>query len=151
MKNDMRRYTYRVAITNRRLLKLEEGKVSFRWKDYRHGSRQRTMTLDAVEFLRRFLLHALPRGFQRVRHYGFLANGVRQEKLVRCRQLLARSAMSCSTVTTPPPQAETAPDPARHPEVCPICQVGRMWVNETWLARHKGWEMTVDGPRLDTS
>lgn len=88
------RYTYRVAITNRRLLKLEEGKVTFRWKDYRHGSRQRTMTLDAVEFLRRFLLHVLPRGFQRVRHYGWLANGARQGKLVRCRQLLARSAGS---------------------------------------------------------
>ena len=125
--------------------------LRFRWKDYRHGYRQRTMTLDAVEFLRRFLLHALPRGFQRVRHYGFLANGVRQEKLVRCRQLLARSSVSCSTVTTPPPKAETTPDPARHPEVCPICQVGRMWVNETWVARPKGWEMTVDGPRLDTS
>jgi hypothetical protein len=87
------RYTYRVAITIRRLLTLEEGKVSFRWKDYRHASRQRTMTLDAVEFLRRFLLHVLPRGFQRVRHYGFLANGVRQEKLVRCRQFLARASV----------------------------------------------------------
>jgi Putative transposase/Transposase zinc-binding domain len=117
------RYTYRVAITNRRLLTLEEGKITFRWKDYQHVSRQRTMTLDAVEFLRRFLLHALPRGFQRVR----------QEKLVRCRQLLARSSVSCPAVTTLPPQADTVPDPSRHPEVCPVCQVGRMWVNETWV------------------
>jgi Putative transposase/Transposase zinc-binding domain len=145
------RYTYRVAITNRRLLTLEEGKITFRWRDSRHGSRQRIMALDAVEFLRRFLLHALPHGFQRVRHYGFLANGVRQEKLVRCRQLLARSSVSCPAVTTLPPQADTVPDPSRHPEVCPVCQVGRMWVNETWIARHKGWEMTADGPRLDTS
>jgi hypothetical protein len=109
------------------------------------------MTLDAVECLRRFLLHALPRGFQRVRHYGLLANGVRQEKLVQCRQLLTRSAVSGSAMTAPPPQADTAPEPDRHPEVCPVCQVGRMWINEAWIARPKGWTMTADGPRLDTS
>ena len=68
------RYTHRVAITNRRLLALEEGRVTFRWKDYAHGNRQRLMTLDAVEFIRRFLLHILPTGFQRLRHYGLLAN-----------------------------------------------------------------------------
>ena len=145
------RYTYRVAITNRRLLTLEEGKVTFRWRDSRHGSRQRTMMLDAVEFLRRFLLHALPRGFQRVRHYGYLANGVRHGQLERCRQLLTPSSAPCSPVTAPPTQAATAPDTARDPEVCPVCQVGRMCVNETWVAQHKGWTMTADGPRLDTS
>jgi hypothetical protein len=82
------RYTHRVAISNRRLVSLDDGKVSFRWKDYAKGTHCRTMTLDAVEFLRRFLLHSLPKGFQRIRQYGFLANRVRHEKLPRCRALL---------------------------------------------------------------
>src|SRR5919197_3320465 len=82
------RYTHRVAITNRRLLALEEGRVTFRWKDYAHGKRHRTMTLDAVEFIRRFLLPILPAGFQRLRHYGLLANRGRQAKRRRCRRLL---------------------------------------------------------------
>ena len=64
----------------------KDGTVTFRWKDYQRGNRQRTLTLDAVEFLRRFLLHVLPRGFQRLRHYGFLANGLRQAKLPLCRR-----------------------------------------------------------------
>ena len=62
--------------------------MTFRWKDYAHGNRHRLMTLDAVEFIRRFLLHILPTGFQRLRHYGLLANRVRQAKLRRCRVLL---------------------------------------------------------------
>lgn len=82
------RYTHRTAISNQRLISLEKGKVTFRWKDYRHGGRMRTMTLDAVEFIRRFLLHVLPKGFMRIRQYGFLANRLRQEKLARCRSLL---------------------------------------------------------------
>ena len=68
------RYTHRVAISNQRLLSLQNGNVRFSWKDYRNGNKQRTMTLDAVEFLRRFLLHVLPNGFMRIRYYGFLAN-----------------------------------------------------------------------------
>jgi hypothetical protein len=83
------RYTHRVAISNNRLLKLADGKVSFAWKDYRHESRKKTMVLDAQEFVRRFLLHVLPSGFQRIRHYGFLANRYREAKLGQCRQLLA--------------------------------------------------------------
>ena len=63
-----------VAISNNRLINFVEGKVSFRWKDYRHDSRQKVISLDAHEFMRRFLLHVLPGGFQRIRHYGFLAN-----------------------------------------------------------------------------
>lgn len=83
------RYTHRVAISNHRLLAIEEGQVRFRWKDYRHHDRQKTMTLEAVEFIRRFLLHVLPTGFHRIRHYGFLGARVRREKLARCRQALA--------------------------------------------------------------
>ncbi len=82
------RYTHRVAISNHRLLQLEDGKVSFRWKDYRDQSRQKVMTLAAEEFIRRFLLHVLPKGFQRIRQYGFLAGRCRAIKLGRCRQLL---------------------------------------------------------------
>jgi len=82
------RYTHRVAISNHRLLKLEDGFVTFTWKDYRHASRNRLMTLTADEFTRRFLLHTLPRGFQRIRHFGLLANRARTLKLQLCRQLL---------------------------------------------------------------
>lgn len=83
------RYTHRVAISNHRLIDLVDGQVRFHWKDYRHESRQKVMSLDAQEFMRRFLLHVLPSGFQRIRHYGFLANRHRAVKLARCRQLLA--------------------------------------------------------------
>ena len=83
------RYTHRVAISNNRLLAIDHGNVRFRWKDYRNGNRQRTMTLAAEEFIRRFLMHVLPQGFRRIRYYGFLANRHRRQKLARCRQLLA--------------------------------------------------------------
>ena len=82
------RYTHRVAISNNRLVEFADGQVSFNWKDYRHESHIKTMRLDAQEFVRRFLLHVLPTGFQRIRHYGFLANRYREVKLENCRQLL---------------------------------------------------------------
>jgi Putative transposase len=83
------RYTHRVAIANSRLVSLEQDRVSFRWKDYRHHGKTKLMSLDAFEFIRRFLLHTLPDGFHRIRHYGFLANGQRGDKLALCRRLLA--------------------------------------------------------------
>jgi Putative transposase/Transposase zinc-binding domain len=83
------RYTHRVAIANSRLVALADGRVSFLWKDYRHHDKRKVMTLDADEFIRRFLLHVLPDGFHRIRHYGYLANGVRVAKLACCRRLLA--------------------------------------------------------------
>jgi Putative transposase/Transposase zinc-binding domain len=84
------RYTHRVAISNQRLLADKNGQVSFQWKDYRHENKQnsKTMTVDADEFIRRFLMHTLPPGFQRIRHFGFLANCHRTLKLALCRQLL---------------------------------------------------------------
>jgi Putative transposase/Transposase zinc-binding domain len=82
------RYTHRVAISNNRLLSMDNGKVRFRWKDYRDGSRQKTMTLDGEEFIRRFLIHVLPGGFHRIRYYGFLGNRHRARKLECCRILL---------------------------------------------------------------
>ena len=88
------RYTHRVAIANSRLLALDEALVRFAWKDYRHGGHTKVMALEAGEFIRRFLLHTLPDGFHRIRHYGFLANGARTERLARCRQLLDVPATS---------------------------------------------------------
>jgi hypothetical protein len=82
------RYTHRVAISNRRIVALASGRVSFRWRDYRHHNKNKIMTLAADEFIRRFLLHALPDGFHRIRHYGFLANRRRVEKLLLCRSLI---------------------------------------------------------------
>ncbi len=86
------RYTHRVAISNNRLLEFTDGAVTFAWKDYRHESRNKTMRLDAHEFIRRFLLHVLPSGFQRIRHYGLLANRYREVRLNQCRNLLAAPA-----------------------------------------------------------
>ncbi len=121
------RYTHRVAISNNRLLDIDHGKVTFRYKNYRHGSQQKTMTLDAEEFIRRFLLHVLPDGFQRIRYYGFLGNRYRKEKLARCRQLLGMP-------TCDPPAAEASKDYRdRYQELtgsslweCPVCHQGRM-------------------------
>ena len=88
------RYTHRVAISNRRLLSMEDGRVSFEWKDYADGNKTKIMTLDAVEFIRRFLLHILPAGFVRIRQFGFLANRARRKKLALCRYLTQRTERS---------------------------------------------------------
>ena len=123
------RYTHKTAISNRRLLSLEDGQVTFRWKDYAHGGRQRTMTLDAIEFVRRFLMHVLPSGFVRIRHYGILANCHRREKLMRCRELLGATPMTDSDLldSNSPPERESPVTPT---QVCPICGAGRMIVIE---------------------
>jgi hypothetical protein len=106
------RYTHRVAISNHRLLSVTDGKVTFRWKDYAHGNKQRKMTLTAEEFLRRFMLHVLPRGFVRIRFSGFLATRRRKELLPLCQRLL-KSA---------PPQRSEAPVSELKPTwLCPHC------------------------------
>jgi ribosomal protein L37AE/L43A len=123
------RYTHKTAISNNRLVSLTDDQVTFGWKDYTHGGRRGTMTLEAVEFVRRFLMHVLPTGFVRVRHYGLLANRHRQAKLARCRELLGMAV---------PPQPDTAPtDPGPIPppsheatvtptRVCLRCGASRM-------------------------
>ena len=93
------RYTHRVAISNHRLLSFDGQRVTFRWKDYAHGNQQKIMTLSAVEFQRRFFLHVLPKGFVRIRHFGFLANRFRSRRLALGRKLLMPSASS----NVPPP------------------------------------------------
>ena len=120
------RYTHRVAIANRRLVALEDGRVTLRWKDYAHGNRHRLMILDAVEFIRRFLLHILPAGFQQLRQNGLLANRVRQAKLGRCRVLLQQPVSPTLPV---PPDGQAPPAPDQPAARCPACQRGRMsWV-----------------------
>ena len=114
------RYTHRVALTNSRLLDIEDGRVRFRWKDYRHHDKTKVMSLEAGEFIRRFLLHVLPSGFHRIRHFGFLANGHRAGNLALCRRLLA---------VPPPEPVEPAADyreryrrlTGHSLETCPCC------------------------------
>src|SRR5213593_1221897 len=123
------RYTHRVAISNDRLLDMENGEVRFRWKDYRDDNRQKTMTLKADEFIRRFLIHVLPNGFQRIRYYGFLGNRYRKQKLALCRRLLGMPENDA-------PVAEPSSDYRDRCEEltgsslreCPLCHQGRMHV-----------------------
>jgi hypothetical protein len=125
------RYTHRVAISNDRILHVEDEKVQFRWRDYRDGNRNKVMTVTAEEFIRRFLLHVLPEGFQRIRHYGFLANRYRQPKLARCRELLKMPPLE-------PKSKEKNKDYRDYYEeltgtslkTCPICHQGHMAVIE---------------------
>jgi Putative transposase/Transposase zinc-binding domain len=120
------RYTHRVAISNNRIRDVGDGHVSFQWKDYRDGNRQKLMTLEADEFIRRFLLHVLPQGFQRIRYYGFLGNRHRKEKLELCRKCLA--------MPEPVPQPEALADyrdrveqaPGISLRLCPVCRQGTM-------------------------
>jgi hypothetical protein len=122
------RYTHRVAISNQRLIDLVDDHVRFHWKDYAHGGKQKTMTLKVFEFIRRFLLHVLPAGFVRIRHYGFLANRVCQKKLELCRTLLATIASSVVAEPVPTVKQTTEPQPKTH--TCPACGQGRMVIIE---------------------
>jgi len=135
------RYTHRVAISNNRLLDIENDRVRFLWKDYRdNNNEQKTMDLSAEEFIRRFLLHVLPDGFQRIRYYGFLSNRHREEKLVLCRQLLGMPPSDPCPVN-----GDERVDYCRLYEQltgrslkqCPVCQQGRM-VEVEILARTLG-------------
>jgi hypothetical protein len=112
------RYTQRVAIANSRLLTLDEHGVTFKWKDYRDKGRTRhkTMTLDADEFIRRFLIHVLPRGFHRIRHYGWMANANRVGKLAQARELLQVEIADASRDAL-----QVQQEPPSSPWICPTC------------------------------
>jgi len=127
------RYAYRIALSNDRLVALQDGLVTFRWKDRAHGNVPRLATLDAPTFLRRFLLHLLPRRFVRIRHYGFLANPVRLQTLPWVRQWLAPSARATESKAPREPERWdvlllrlTGKDVTR----CPRCRVGHLVVVE---------------------
>jgi hypothetical protein len=121
------RYTHRVAIPNNRLVSMHNGKVRFRWKDYRDGSRQKVMTLEAAELIRRFLIHVLPDGFHRIRYYGFLGNCHRAQKLARCRELLGMMPVA---PTDPPVDYRDRFEAltGRPLRECPRCHSGTMVV-----------------------
>jgi hypothetical protein len=108
------RYTYRIAIGHERLLAIRDGQVLFRYRDYRCAGEHKVMALDGSEFIRRFLTHVVPRGFMRVRHYGFLANRVRRARLQRINSLLPPRPTRC-------PRASSAPS---SPQRCPQCHLG---------------------------
>jgi hypothetical protein len=120
------RYTHRVAISNHRLLAFDGDRVTFRWRDYAHGNKKRKMTLAATEFLRRFVQHILPRGFVRIRQFGFLANSCRTARLPLIRQLLAGTA--------------------RPREPCVAADSGPL----TWRCPHCGEPMRI-GPHLSAA
>jgi putative transposase/transposase-like zinc-binding protein len=122
------RYTHRVAISNARLVKVEDGRVFFRWKDYAQGNQQKVMALEAVEFIRRFLLHVVPSGFVRIRHYGLMGNRVRAGNLARCRALMGVGQGSGTGGAAPPPRE---PQPSGQVDavartLCPACGQGHM-------------------------
>jgi hypothetical protein len=116
---DLGRYTHRVAISNARLVDLRDGVVRFRWKDYADHDRPKVMALSADEFLRRFLLHVVPRGFVRIRYFGLLANRQRRAQLDRCRVVLATPIPTAASVAPP---SSTPPTAALRR--CPHCGVG---------------------------
>ncbi|HZD63624.1 MAG TPA: IS91 family transposase [Xanthobacteraceae bacterium] len=146
------RYTHRVAISNRRLISADDAGVTFKWKDYRieGPGRYKTMSLPTHEFIRRFLMHVLPKGVHRIRHYGLFANGNRAANIARARELLAAPAPS-----QPPETSEAAPlDESRVlPRPCPCCG-GRMIIIETFAHGCQPKHRPTPAPiaiRIDTS
>jgi hypothetical protein len=140
------RYTHRVALSNNRLLDIENEQVRFQWKDYRTGDQVKTMTLSADEFIRRFLLHALPNGFQRIRYYGFLGNRYRQKRLDQCRRLLGMQMPDPHTAS--PPEQEYRD---RYEDLtgcslrqCPQCQRGRMVLVAILPKSPDNYPMSID-------
>ena len=143
------RYTHRVAISNSRLIALNDKGVTFKWKDYRVEGRDRmkTMTLAAHEFIRRFLLHVLPSGFHRIRHYGLFASAARADNIERARQLLAPSKVSPESATA---DADSDAEPASSFGRCPCCG-GRMIVVETFEGPRPARSPSPSRIRIDSS
>jgi putative transposase/transposase-like zinc-binding protein len=149
------RYTHRVAISNRRLIALNERRVTFKVKDYRIDGpgRYTTMTLDVGEFIRRFLIHVLPKGFHRIRHYGLFASSNRAETIARARELLGLVTSAADASTKAQQTVETDPTAQALARPCPCCS-GRMFIIETFEAgcqpRHRPTAPRV-AIRIDTS
>ncbi len=152
------RYTHRVAISNRRLVSLDDSGVTFKWKDYRVEGPERygVMTLDTHEFIRRFLMHVLPQGFHRIRHYGLLNNAARARNIARARELLAVPLIPIDAIKAANAKASTSaqPEEPKAPEhPCPCCG-SRMIIIETFLRGQKPRHRPSPVPqaiRIDTS
>jgi putative transposase len=146
------RYTHRVAISSSRLIALDRNGVTFKWKDYRIKGRDRykVMTLAADEFIRRFLIHVLPNGFHRIRHYGLFASSKRVENIARARELLNEPAPQTEARNAPALEADEPPT-LSHP--CPCCG-GRMIIIETFARGSMPWRQPTTpmvAIRIDTS
>jgi hypothetical protein len=145
------RYTHRIASSNRRLVSADENGVTFKYKDYRieGPARYKTMTLAADEFIRRFLIHVLPKGFQRIRHYGLLSSGRRAENIAHARELLAVPAPA----KQPEPPKTAIDEPLVRPQPCPCCG-SRMSIIEAFAPGcqpHHRPSATTVAVRIDTS
>ena len=139
------RYTHRVAISNNRLLSMDSDKVRFRWKDYRDDNRQKSMTLSAEEFIRRFLIHVLPDRFHRIRYFGFLSNCHRAQKLALCRKLLGMATTELAADPRADYRDRFEALTGQSLRECPHCHTGTMVVIDC-IARPK-----VCHPVPDTS
>ncbi len=146
------RYTHRVAISNHRLIASDQRGVTFRYKDYRADgpARYKIMTLAAHEFIRRFLMHVLPKGFHRIRHYGLFASGVRADNLARARELLAAPPPTTEPETDAPSQPDDPDQPRTLPKPCPCCG-GRMIIIEVFAAGCEPNHRPTPVIRIDTS
>ena len=149
------RYTHRVAISNHRLVALQDGEVTFRFKDHKRRGQLRNQTLDAIEFLRRFVLHVLPNGLHKVRYFGFMANCHRRPKLAQCRTLLGQptDATQASQTADNETVVDTEPTPVsiQPGDPCPVCQNGRMELVEIYYRHPAVWDLSITAPDLDTS
>ena len=120
------RYTHRVAIGNSRIVALSDKTVSFTWKDYADENKQKTMTLSIVEFIRRFLLHVIPKGFVRIRHYGFLSNHSKKESFVRCMKALGKNPVVREEKPSRHWRDMAIRLTGKDPTICPVCNQGHM-------------------------
>ena len=145
------RYTHRVAISNGRLLDITDDEVTFSYKDYAAGNITKTLTLDVYEFARRFLLHVLPRGFVRIRYYGFLANSCRLKKLELCRRLLSADKVVLQSVNEVQSDGDQT-DLSTEPQMCPNCKQGKMRIVEKIAGvRHTDLGAAFSHPAANTS
>jgi len=118
------RYTHRVAISNNRILKAGNGKVSFAWRDYRDGGKKKVMTVAATEFIRRFMLHILPSGLRKIRHYGILSSRYKTEKIALCRKLLGMTALQAGQPSTTLELLQKLL--GQDFDLCPCCKSGHL-------------------------